>query len=162
MSRRRSNARSAEDMQRTIMELETKLKSESSRLKKKYESENQDLIIQIENLNRTNADLAKANKSLSSKLKVNSNLYVQKLKVNPKCLASCLPNFWTWSLLSLCFNLYMESTPFISSSASLWYQGWFLFLVFPNPYFLFVCRALDYAGCIVSFWAHVISYRIVS
>jgi len=95
MSRRRSNARSAEDMQRTIMELETKLKSESSRLKKKYESENQDLIIQIENLNRTNADLAKANKSLSSKLKVNSNLYVQKLKVNPKCLASCLPNFWT-------------------------------------------------------------------
>ena len=38
---RRNSARAAEDMQRTIMELETKLKSESSRLKKKYESENQ-------------------------------------------------------------------------------------------------------------------------
>jgi len=59
-------------MQRTIVEMETKLKSESSRLKKKYESENQDLIIQIDNLNRTNADLAKANKSLATKLKVNS------------------------------------------------------------------------------------------
>ena len=72
---RRNSARAAEDMQRTIMELETKLKSESSRLKKKYESENQDLIIQIENLNRTNADLAKANKSLASKLKVNLQLF---------------------------------------------------------------------------------------
>ena len=74
MSLRRNSARSAEDMQRTIMELETKLKSESSRLKKKYESENQDLIIQIDNLNRTNADLAKANKSLASKLKVLLNV----------------------------------------------------------------------------------------
>jgi len=53
------------------MELETKLKSESSRLKKKYEAESQDLIIQIDNLNRNNADLAKANKSLASKLRVN-------------------------------------------------------------------------------------------
>jgi len=69
--RRRTSARGVEDMQRTITELETKLKSESSRLKKKYESEQQDLIIQIDNLNRTNADLAKANKSLATKLKVN-------------------------------------------------------------------------------------------
>ena len=68
---RRNSARSIEDMQRTITELETKLKSESSRLKKKYESEQQDLIMQIDNLNRSNADLAKANKSLASKLKVN-------------------------------------------------------------------------------------------
>jgi len=72
---RRTSARSAEDTQRIIMELETKLKSESSRLKKKYESEHQDLIIQIDNLNRTNADLAKANKSLASKLKVNFNFF---------------------------------------------------------------------------------------
>ena len=68
---RRNSARTAEDMQRSIVELETKLKSESSRLKKKYEAENQDLIIQIDNLNRTNADLAKANKSLATKLRVN-------------------------------------------------------------------------------------------
>jgi len=69
---RRNSARSVEDMQRTITELETKLKSESNRLKKKYESEHQDLIIQIDNLNRTNADLAKANKSLATKLRVAS------------------------------------------------------------------------------------------
>jgi len=58
-------------MQRTIVEMETKLKSESSRLKKEYESENQDLAIVIDNLNRTNADIAKANKSLATKLTVN-------------------------------------------------------------------------------------------
>ena len=69
---RRNSARSVEDMQRTIMELETKLKSESSRLKKKYESEQQDLMMQLDNLNRNNADLAKANKSLAAKLKVNA------------------------------------------------------------------------------------------
>jgi len=68
---RRNSARSVEDMQRTITELETKMKSESSRIKKKYESETQDLMMQIDNLNRSNAELAKANKSLSSKLKVN-------------------------------------------------------------------------------------------
>lgn len=56
------------------MELETKLKSESSRLKKKYESEQQDMMMQIDSLNRNNADLAKANKSLASKLKVNGAL----------------------------------------------------------------------------------------
>ena len=68
---RRNSARSVEDMQRTITELESKLKSESSRLKKKYESEQQDLIMQIDNLTRNNADLAKSNKSLAAKLKVN-------------------------------------------------------------------------------------------
>ena len=68
---RRNSARSVEDMQQQQQhaELETKFKSELSHLKKKYESEHWDLITQMANLSRSDADLVKANESLASKLK---------------------------------------------------------------------------------------------
>jgi len=67
---RRNSARSVEDMQQQQhAELKTKFKSELSHLKKKYESEHRDLITQMANLSRSDADLVKANKSLDSKLK---------------------------------------------------------------------------------------------
>jgi hypothetical protein len=67
---RRNSQRTVEEMQRTIVDIEAKFKSEASRLKKKYESEHRDLELQIDNLGRNNAELAKANKSLAGKLKV--------------------------------------------------------------------------------------------
>ena len=68
--RRRNSQRTVEEMQRNILEIENKYKSENSRLKKKYESEHREFEIQIDNLNRTNAELGKANKSLATKLRV--------------------------------------------------------------------------------------------
>ena len=59
-----------DELQRTIIEIESRYKSEISRLKKKYESEIREYEIQIETLNRTNAELAKSNKSLAARLKV--------------------------------------------------------------------------------------------
>jgi chromosome segregation ATPase len=67
---RKSGQRALDELQRTIVEIETRYKGELSRLKKKYESEIQEFEIQIETLSRTNAELAHANKSLSGKVKV--------------------------------------------------------------------------------------------
>jgi myosin heavy chain 6/7 len=66
---RKSGQRALDELQRTIVEIETRYKGELSRLKKKYESEIQEFEIQIETLSRTNAELAHANKSLSNKVK---------------------------------------------------------------------------------------------
>ena len=66
----KSSQRALEELQRTIAELEAKYKSEISRLKKKYETDIREFEIQIDVLNRNNAELAKANKSLSNRVKV--------------------------------------------------------------------------------------------
>lgn len=57
-------------MQRTLIELENRYKNENGRLKKKYETDQQDFVLQIDVLNRNNADLAKNNKALSTRVKV--------------------------------------------------------------------------------------------
>jgi len=67
---RKGGLRSAEELQRTIVDIETKYKSELGRAKKKYESDYRELEIQNENLSRANAELAKANKSLAGRVKV--------------------------------------------------------------------------------------------
>lgn len=66
---RKSGARGVEELQRTIVEIETKYKAEISRYKKKYETDIRELEIQNENLNRANGELAKANKSLAARVK---------------------------------------------------------------------------------------------
>ena len=71
---RRNGQRTVDEMQKTIVEIESKFKSESSRLKKKYETEHREMEMQLDNLNRGNAELAKANKSLAIKLKVSHKL----------------------------------------------------------------------------------------
>ena len=68
----KNSARAIEELQRTIIEIETKYKSELSRLKKKYESELREFELQVEALSRNNAELSKANKSLSIRVKVSS------------------------------------------------------------------------------------------
>jgi len=66
---RKSGSRSVEELQRTIVEIETKYKSEISRYKKKFETDLRELEIQNETLNRANGELAKANKSLAARVK---------------------------------------------------------------------------------------------
>jgi hypothetical protein len=78
----RNAQRSIEELQRTIVDIEAKLKSEASRLKKKYETEHRELEVQIDNLGRINADLSKSNKSLSSKLKVSA--FLRTLPLSPR------------------------------------------------------------------------------
>jgi len=71
---RKGGLRSAEELQRTIVDIETKYKSELGRAKKKYETEYRELEIQNDNLSRANNELAKANKSLAGRVKVDSRL----------------------------------------------------------------------------------------
>jgi len=59
-----------DELQRTIIDVETKYKAEIGRLKKKYESDVREYEIQVETLNRNNAELSKANKSLAARIKV--------------------------------------------------------------------------------------------
>ena len=66
----KSSQRAMDELQRTIIEIETKYKAELSRLKKKYEVELREYEMQIETLTRSNNELAKSNKSLSARVKV--------------------------------------------------------------------------------------------
>jgi len=75
---RKGGLRSAEELQRTIVEIETKYKAELGRAKKKYESDYRELEIQNENLSRANNELAKANKSLAGRVKVTRTFTVHR------------------------------------------------------------------------------------
>lgn len=66
---KKSSSRALEELNRTIVDIETKFKAELGRLKKKYEGDFRELEIQIETLSRTNAELIKGNKSLVAKVK---------------------------------------------------------------------------------------------
>jgi hypothetical protein len=66
----KSSQRAIDELQRTIVDIETKYKAEIGRLKKKYETDIREFEIQIDALSRNNAELAKANKSLSNRVKV--------------------------------------------------------------------------------------------
>ena len=67
---RKGGLRSTEELQRTIVDIETKYKAELGRAKKKYETDFRELEIQNESLSRANNELAKANKSLAGRVKV--------------------------------------------------------------------------------------------
>ena len=67
---RKSGQRALDELQRTIIEIETKFKAEISRLKKKYDTEIREYEIQVETLSRANNELSKANKNLNGKVKV--------------------------------------------------------------------------------------------
>jgi len=69
---RKSSQRALDELQRTIVDVETKYKAEIGRLKKKHESDVREFEIQVETLNRNNAELSKANKSLAARVKVMS------------------------------------------------------------------------------------------
>ncbi len=72
----KSSQRALDELQRTIVEIETRYKAELSRLKKKYEMEIREYEIQIETLNRTNIELSKNNKQLGAKVKVSISLVI--------------------------------------------------------------------------------------
>jgi len=67
---RKNNQRTIEELQRTIVEIETRYKSELGRLKKKYDSEIREYEITVENLNRVNADLTRQAKGAGARVKV--------------------------------------------------------------------------------------------
>ena len=68
--KRRLGHKHADELQKTILELESKHKNDLARLKKKYEGEHNEFILQIDSLNHANGELNRANKGLSSRIKV--------------------------------------------------------------------------------------------
>lgn len=67
---RKSGQRAIEELQRTLVEVETRYKSEISRLKKKYETDIRELEAALDNANRANAEYLKQIKALQAKNKV--------------------------------------------------------------------------------------------
>lgn len=70
LSCRKNNQRTIEELQRTIVEIETRYKSELGRLKKKYDSELREYEITVENLNRANGELQRGLKGSQTRIKV--------------------------------------------------------------------------------------------
>ncbi|KAH3838862.1 paramyosin-like isoform X1 [Dreissena polymorpha] len=66
---RKSGQRAIEELQRTLIEVETRYKSEISRLKKKYETDIRELEAALDNANRANAEYLKQIKSLQARNK---------------------------------------------------------------------------------------------
>jgi len=71
---RKGGQRAIEELQRTISEIEAKYKAELGRLRKKFETDIREYEIQVETLNRANAELGKNSKAATSRIKV-SNTY---------------------------------------------------------------------------------------
>jgi myosin heavy chain 6/7 len=66
---KKGNQRTVDELRRQVSDLEAKLKAEAGRWKKKMESQNDDFLIQIDNINKNNAELVKGNKSMFIKIK---------------------------------------------------------------------------------------------
>jgi len=67
---RKGGQRAIEELQRTITEIEAKYKAELGRQRKKFETDIREYEIQVETLNRTNAELGKNGKAASTRIKV--------------------------------------------------------------------------------------------
>ena len=72
---RKSSARAIEELQRTLVEVETRYKSEISRIKKKYENDIRELELALDNANRINAEYSKQIKVLQLRVKVSLLCY---------------------------------------------------------------------------------------
>lgn len=71
---RKSGQRAIEELQRTLVEVETRYKAEISRIKKKYETDIRELEAALDNANRANAEYLKQIKALQARNKVRSCL----------------------------------------------------------------------------------------
>ena len=62
--------RAIDELQRTISEIEAKYKAELGRLRKKFETDIREYEIQVETLNRANAELGKNGKAATTRIRV--------------------------------------------------------------------------------------------
>lgn len=67
---RKSSARAIDELQRTLVEVETRYKTEITRIKKKYETDIRELEGALDNANRANAEYLKQIKSLQNRNRV--------------------------------------------------------------------------------------------
>jgi hypothetical protein len=70
---RKSSARAIDELQRTLVEVETRYKSEIIRIKKKYETDIRELEGALDNANRANAEYLKQIKSLHLRVKISGS-----------------------------------------------------------------------------------------
>jgi len=66
----KTNQRAIEELQRTIVEIETRYKGEISRLRKKLMADIREMELRIDELVRSNNELGKQNKGLGLRVKV--------------------------------------------------------------------------------------------
>lgn len=74
---RKSSARAIEELQRTLVEVETRYKTEINRIKKKYETDIRELEGALDNANRANAEYLKQIKSLQHRVKVKRKMHLK-------------------------------------------------------------------------------------
>ena len=71
----KNSQRAIDELQRTVLDVESKYKAELSRLRKKHEQQLGDYESQMDTLSRSNSEVARANKALAARVKV-SLLYL--------------------------------------------------------------------------------------
>lgn len=71
---RKNGQRAIEELQRTVIEVESKYKAELGRLRKKYEQQLTEYETQLDTLTRSNSELGRANKALAARVKVYATL----------------------------------------------------------------------------------------
>ena len=90
---RKGGQRAIDELQRTISEIEAKYKAELGRQRKKFETDIREYEIQVETLNRANAELGKNSKAATSRIKVwNTRFadFLSSLKNDIFCSKTCL------------------------------------------------------------------------
>ena len=69
----KNSQRAIDELQRTVVDVETKYKAELNRLRKKHDQQLVEYETQIDTLTRSNGELARANKALAARVKVYSS-----------------------------------------------------------------------------------------
>ena len=72
---RKGGQRAIDELQRTISEIEAKYKAELGRQRKKFETDIREYEIQVETLNRANAELGKNGKAATTRIRVRTLTY---------------------------------------------------------------------------------------
>jgi len=68
----KSSQRAIDELQRTVLDVESKYKTELGRMRKKYEQQLGEYETQTDTLARSNGELGRANKALAARVKVSS------------------------------------------------------------------------------------------
>ena len=70
----KQSQRAIDELQRTVVEVESKYKTELGRVRKKYDQQFTDYESQIDIMSRSNGELSRANKALAARVKVSALL----------------------------------------------------------------------------------------
>ena len=122
----KQSQRAIDELQRTVVDVESKYKAELGRLRKKYEQQLGEYETQLDTLTRSNGELARANKALAARIKVwalRNELGTKACRYNWHSAGSLACPFPVLEYKCICQIKYTEATSSNSTRKLLWFES---------------------------------------